>query len=335
MAMNRDTIGVAVIAVLAVAGLGLTAATVDSTYSSELPGAGDGDNPGPEDGIGGGEPGNGDDNQQAPPEDRGNQQPLEIPKICIEFLTQPLAIVGVVAGVLLLVGLSYRQFGFIGASFVAYLVGVPATLGYGLVTQCGVSAGGGGGSPIPNLIDSPLGGSLTSTPVPPAVLIGIFAVAAVGAIVALVSATGSEDIEAPVDEEEEDPDLGEFAAAAGAAADRIESTDADVDNAVYRAWQEMTDLLDLPNPDASTAGEFAEAAVDAGMGEEDVAQLTRLFEEVRYGDMDPGPREDLALETLRGIEERYGVDPDETGPAAGTDETGSDDTPDGDGGETS
>ena len=312
MAVTRDTVGVVVIALLAVVGLGVTAATVDSTYSSSLPGAGDGTGTGDgqfgeDDDFGGGE--NGED---VPPDDTGSQSPIELPEICIDLLTQVPVILGLILGIMTVVGLAYYRFGFIGASFVAYLVGLPATIGYGLVTQCGTTGGGGGGgSPIADFItNSPLGESLTTAPVPPTLLLGIFAVAAIGAVVALVSATGSEEIEAPVEEEEEEPDLGEFAAAAGAAADRIESTDADVDNEVYRAWREMTELLDLPNPDSSTAGQFAATAVDAGMAEDDVDRLTRVFEEVRYGDMDPDPREDLAVETLRGIEERYGASED-------------------------
>jgi len=332
MAVNRDTVGVVVIAFLAVVGLGITAATVDSTYSSDLPGAGDGTGPGDgefgqDDDFGGGQNG-----EQVDPDDRGTQSPLQLPEICIDVLTQAPVILGIIIGILTVVGLAYYRFGFIGASFVAYLVGLPATIGYGLVTQCGTTGGSGdGGSPIADFIaNSPFGGSLATTPVPPAVLIGIFAVAAVGAVVALISATGSEDIEAPVEEEEDEPDLGEFAAAAGAAADRIESTDADVDNEVYRAWQEMTGLLDLPNPESSTAGQFAAAAVEAGMDEDDVDQLTRLFEEVRYGDMDPEPREDLAVETLRNIEERYGT-PDDVadGEVPPGDEIDEERTPDG------
>jgi hypothetical protein len=68
----------------------------------------------------------------------------------------------------------------------------------------------------------------------------------------------------------------------------------------------MTQLLDIPDPSTSTAGDFAYSAVEAGMSSEDVDQLTTVFEEVRYGGMDPEPREDLALETLRDIEDTYG-----------------------------
>lgn len=309
MATNRATISVVALALLAVVGLGLTAATIDSTYSSDLPGAGDG--PGGPDQDGGAGPSgevDRDESTQVNSENRGEQSPIKLPKICIEPLTTTPGILALIASLALAVGAAYWRTGFIGASFVGYLFGLPMVAGYGLVTQCPAPPGSSGetGSPLGQLLAAaPLGGSLTSTPIPPSVLIGIFGLTVVAAVAALVSASGTEDLEPPSEIEEEETDLEEFAAAAGEAADRIESTDANVDNAVYRAWQEMTRLLDIPNPESNTAGMFSDAAVEAGMGEEDIDQLTRLFEEVRYGDMDPEPREELALETLRRIEARY------------------------------
>jgi len=104
------------------------------------------------------------------------------------------------------------------------------------------------------------------------------------------------------DERDETTALGE---AAGAAADRIESAES-VENEVYRAWREMTAILSVSNPEATTPGEFADEAVEAGMDREDVTELTELFEEVRYGQRDPAEREDRAITVLRRIEERYG-----------------------------
>jgi hypothetical protein len=94
---------------------------------------------------------------------------------------------------------------------------------------------------------------------------------------------------------------------AGRAADRIDdATDAVAHNEVYQAWEEMVDHLDVDDPDSTTPGEFASAAVDAGMQQEDVTDLTRLFEDVRYGGQDPtDSRERQARETLRRIERRY------------------------------
>lgn len=320
MEVNRDIAGVVVIGVLALAALGLTAATIDSTYSSNI--STDGTSPsGPDAGGGFGESDSSGSSDSASQnrENRGSQSPLQIPKICIELLTTTPGILGLVGGIMLLIALAYRQFGFIGASFVGYLFGLPAVVGYGFLTQCPTSGSGTGTqSPLGQfLAQAPLGGSLTSTSVPPWLLIGVFSLAGVAAVVALVSATGSEDIETAIEEDEEEPDLEEFAATAGKVADHIESTDADVDNAVYRAWWEMTELLDMANPETSTPAEFADAAVEAGMNEEEVDRLTRLFEEARYGNMDPEPHEELALETFRAIEERYGVSDDSENPGDG------------------
>lgn len=93
--------------------------------------------------------------------------------------------------------------------------------------------------------------------------------------------------------------------AAGRAADRLDST-ADIDNEIYRAWREMTASLDVPRPETSTPGEFAEAAIDAGIDSGDVTALTRLFEDVRYGTSTATPaNETRAREIFRRIETRY------------------------------
>jgi len=94
--------------------------------------------------------------------------------------------------------------------------------------------------------------------------------------------------------------------AAGRAADRLDAAD-DLENAVYRSWHEMTAHLDVERPDASTPAEFADAAVDAGMDRDDVAELTRLFEAVRYGDAPAtAERAERATAALRRIERTYG-----------------------------
>ena len=105
-------------------------------------------------------------------------------------------------------------------------------------------------------------------------------------------------------------------AAAGRAAERIEAAD-DVDNEVYRAWVTMTSLLDVPRPESSTPGEFADAAVDAGMHPEHVSELTRLFEDVRYGYAEPDDAvENRSISVLRRIEETYA--PEEPSPSERT-----------------
>jgi hypothetical protein len=150
------------------------------------------------------------------------------------------------------------------------------------------------------------GAETTSGPVAdPAVALGLlFGLAAVVGLVALVRATGDDDPGGvPEVPEPSRPDgIEAVGRAAGAAADRIEAG-ADADNEVYRAWREMTDRLAVPRTDATTPAEFADAAVAAGFEREDVAELTRLFEEVRYGDAPAtADREERAVAALRRIE---------------------------------
>lgn len=110
---------------------------------------------------------------------------------------------------------------------------------------------------------------------------------------------------------EPDPDIGpeetprtDVAEAAGRAADDL--AERDLSNVVYRAWRDMTTALDVGDPVTTTPAEFADAAVAAGLAEADVRTLTDLFREVRYGD-EPvtEARERRARETLRRIEETY------------------------------
>ena len=78
-------------------------------------------------------------------------------------------------------------------------------------------------------------------------------------------------------------------------------------NAVYRAWREMTDALEIERPETTTPEEFADEAVAAGMARDDVRELTEIFEAVRYGDADvTEARERRAMDALRRIEDTYG-----------------------------
>lgn len=94
---------------------------------------------------------------------------------------------------------------------------------------------------------------------------------------------------------------------AGQAAERIEDDDGStVENEVYRAWREMTRPLAVDRPESSTPAEFATAAVDAGIRRDDVAELTELFADVRYGGYHPTEeRERRAVTVLRRIEQQY------------------------------
>lgn len=103
---------------------------------------------------------------------------------------------------------------------------------------------------------------------------------------------------------------------AGDAADRIETESVEsVENAVYEAWYRMTTYLPVEDPETSTPGEFAAAAIDAGLDRSDVEELTDLFESVRYGPETASTvTERRAVEILRRIESAYADS--ETAPAA-------------------
>lgn len=155
------------------------------------------------------------------------------------------------------------------------------------------------------------GDSTTSQPIatPTIVLVALLVLTLVGVLGALYVGRSEEEDAEPEPEElpdAKDPTL--VGAVAGRTADAIED-DATLENAVYRAWSDMTGALAVEQPEASTPGEFAEAATDAGMDPDDVAELTGLFEMVRYGDAEVTPeREQRAIETLRRIESTYGED---------------------------
>lgn len=114
----------------------------------------------------------------------------------------------------------------------------------------------------------------------------------------------------PVEHHRMDPDgpvdVDAVAGAAGRAAARM-AAQADVENEVYRAWLEMTDHLGATRPETTTPAEFERLAIDAGMRENDVAELTRLFTDVRYGERPLAGREDRAVAALERIERRYGT----------------------------
>ncbi len=110
------------------------------------------------------------------------------------------------------------------------------------------------------------------------------------------------DPDPPAAPDDEDDAAVAVGRVAGHAADRIE-TGVDADNEVFRAWQTMTDHLYVDRPDSSTPAEFADAAVEAGLGRENVAELTELFEAVRYGgEAATAGREERAVAALRRIE---------------------------------
>lgn len=230
---------------------------------------------------------------------------------CIPFFDSTMGLLSVIGGFLAIVALIYVRYNIAVSLLLGWTIGPPIGLGYFLVTDCGV---GGGDLPVgPGDVDvsNPGNSPVEAVEIPEWSVVVLVGGALLGAAVLLYQSTrGDEVSEIAEDFQEDDPDLESFAAAAGRAAQRIEERNAEVTNAVFRAWVEMTDLLNVDNPEMYTPGEFADAAVEVGMAEDDVRELTELFNEVRYGGKDATMREDQALEVLRNIESQYSADVD-------------------------
>lgn len=226
---------------------------------------------------------------------------------CIDFLNSLPGTIAYFGAALLALFVANRRFSS-GTTLLAGFGLAPFVLaGYFLNTDCVDPTG----EPDRAVFPTPdPGADLISIPeVSPVVLVAFVGVILVGAAVVILRATGDQG--ALIDEdvpEEHETDVRDLARAAKAAADRLEKHNVDVDNAVYRAWWEMTRLLDVPNPKSATPREFADAAVEVGMSGEHVDELTTLFEEVRYGQRDAAAREEHAIEVFRTIEEEYGDD---------------------------
>jgi|AntDeeMinimDraft_4_1070355.scaffolds.fasta_scaffold00898_8 hypothetical protein len=247
---------------------------------------------------------------------------------CIEVLQEPLVIFGIVAGWGLVVAYVYTQYGQLEAVSAFMLICVVLFLVYPMLAICEPPSqespeNRSGGEPeerndSEDSGDGDTGGdggeedgrTIPDLPLAVLAILGILAAAAVGGVLVTRKDDDGDD---PFDSDAEtleetaaEVDVDEFAAAAGRAADRIERTD-DVDNEIYRAWVEMTEYLEVDHPETSTPGEFAAAAVDAGIDREDVVELTGLFERVRYGsEAATADREARALDALRRIDDQYG-----------------------------
>jgi hypothetical protein len=301
--MNR-TLRSALVAVLAVVAVAFAATTLDATVTPDRTSAsGDGFT------AGGGEGG-------FLPLPRAAPTPVE--PVDIPYLQEALTVLVVLGALAALVyALLYRREALRAVAF-GVAVAVGAYLLYRLVRAldpAGLLAGNGTTAAENGSILGGAGGGATTTQVgsPPLTVLIVVGVALAGLAVAFAWDTdggiGRRDAETDEAAAETTGTAGAGAAAvgraAGRAADRLEAT-ADADNEVYRAWREMTALLDVEAPETSTPGEFATAAVDAGLGREDVDELTRLFEDVRYGDASVSADEAArATAVLRRIEDRY------------------------------
>jgi len=306
--VNRETLRVAVVAVLCVAALGAAAATLDSARST-------GGGVGPSDAGGEGfddDPGN----APLPLEDVGAGGGDFGGSFCWPFLTSPefFALAAGVAGAVFGVT-AWRRDVLVGGATVVSL-GLPAFLLWLLLAPCNTGSGeqfalggrAGGNNSSMAQGGGMIGEATGEVPASPSLLlVALLAVAVVAAAAAVVVGSGDDAVvhdDEPVPEEEEQRRAA-LGAVAGEAADRI-AADGDVDNEVFRAWRRMVDLLDVEDPETTTPGEFAAAAVDAGVDADDAGELTRLFEDVRYGDADPtGDREERAVAALRRIEGEY------------------------------
>jgi hypothetical protein len=304
--VDRDAARTLALALLAVLALGVAAATIDTAVTGGSGGVGGG--VGPATGIGpSDESGVGVDDTEGGTGTFGS--------LCLPALTEPAAIAAILAvfvGVLALVYYDTRSLFPVAVFGITF--GIPGYVFWALLTSCrGVEFSGTGLGASNGTFSLPQGGGglpgAGEGPVsPPTAIFGfILLLALLGAVALLFVSTGDDEVAERETVDDDDPvDVREIGRAAGAAADRIEA-DADVENEVYRAWAEMTALLDIPNPRSSTPGEFASAAVGAGMDRGDVDELTHLFEAVRYGgESATEDRETRAVTALRRIESTYG-----------------------------
>ena len=239
---------------------------------------------------------------------------------CIEFLQTWPAILGILAGMVTTLYLVYLRFDLASAGLFATFLLPVTMLAYFLLTNCPGGGFGNGEGGVPDVNPVSNGGTELPVPESPIIVALVFGGIILLAVVMLVTMTREDEhVEALEEEEIPDIDAADFARAAGAAADRIEEANVPVDNAVYRAWLQLTGLLHIDNPETAAPRTFAETAIEVGLAEDDVWELTALFNEVRYGGKDPDTREERALETLRTIEETYRED--STADAPGDEET--------------
>jgi hypothetical protein len=193
-----------------------------------------------------------------------------------------LSILGLVVATAVVVGYRYGRF----EAFAFVTVGgFPVLALYLLLTACETASlsriviEGVRDLPVPEAAEGSGGGE----PAVPALLAAGFLVAGVLVAAVLLYASVSESDDD--DETTADGDA-EAARAAGEAAARIEAG-GDLRTEIHRAWREMAAHLDVARPASSTPGEFAEAAIEAGLPPAAVRELTTLFEEVRYGGFEP------------------------------------------------
>lgn len=287
--MERRTLQSAVVAACGIVAVGISAATLTSTVETGS-------------GGGGGSAASGGGGFPPPPASGGPSIPLPHFPYLEELLLVAIAI-GLL-GTLVYLLLYWRAILYLAVGM-TLVIGLAILLVQYLLTAVpstpGLFSGTGGG-----LVDTG-GSSGGAMPSLPSLLLVLLVLLAVGGIVVAVFGTGRERkptaSDGGTETEAESEAVGR---AAGAAADRLEAADAALGNEVYRAWREMTTLLDVDSPETTTPGEFESAAVDTGMADDDVRELRRLFEDVRYGDREPTDVDERrAIGVFRRIEEAY------------------------------
>lgn len=289
--MDRRTVQIALVAGLGILAIGLAAATLTSSVS-------------PEHGVGGGSPGSGDGDADgiggSPPV--ADDRPVDF--VDVPFASELLLFLVVLAAIVL-VGYAVLHW----REAVALILGLAVVTGIVLLLvdhlsqrstseesmTGGLLPGEGGGT-------GGMGGGGS-----PSVALLVALVLGLGVLVAAALAVSSSNRSTSTTSDElVDPsETTRIGRAAGRAADRIEAGN-DVDNDVYRAWEEMTELLDVSDPETTTPGEFSSVAIETGMDPEHVGELTRLFEDVRYGGYTPtDERERRAIRVFRQIERTH------------------------------
>lgn len=291
--VDRDTIRNVALAVCGGLAVALTAAMLPAAFRPERGGEGGSGGVGSGDGVG------------EPPA----RPPADPPEMVIDipFLPELLTALAVVAALLALRYLYHNRRRVFRAAVVALAIALVGAVISQFFAPDPSTVQPPSFEPAPtNASDGGASGETVSDPPALALVFVLVLTAAVLGTAFAVRRRSRGDREASSDDA--DAGSGEAAAmarAAGRAADRIEEGD-DVDNEVYRAWREMTSLLDLARPETNTAGEFESAAVEAGMDPADVRELTALFETARYGGYEPEPTDERrAVELLRRIEDRY------------------------------
>lgn len=290
--VDRDTIRNVALAVCGGLAVALTAAMLPSAFRPERSGEGGSGGVGSGDGVG------------EPPA----RPPADPPEMVIDipFLSELLALLAVVAALLALRYLYHNRRRVFRAAVVALAIALVGAVIAQFFTLDPSAVTPPSFEPAPtNASDGGASGETVSDPPALALVLVLVLTAAVLGTAFAVRRRSRSDREPSSDDDAGSGEAAAMARAAGRAADRIEEGD-DVDNEVYRAWREMTSLLDLARPETNTAGEFESAAVEAGMDPADVRELTALFETARYGGYEPEPTDERrAVELLRRIEDRY------------------------------